>query len=205
MSDRLPARDATRRSMRAGARPAWPMSCAIPSEHPDAIIPDLSKPDPVVNFTKDDVAFVYGSRWKQRYFKKVGDDYFPLPAQWDVTHQTWRALFRPQQRRLVGDALSARQFPAPDRPALRRLSFRELRHQHQDRHRVECRLREVPRAGRGACQKAGPRQHSQPGAPRLCARQRHLHPVPFAGPAARPTRSRANITIGRSASTSART
>ena len=42
-----------------------------PKEHPDAILPDLSKPDPLVTFTKDDIAFVYGSKWKQRYFKKV--------------------------------------------------------------------------------------------------------------------------------------
>jgi predicted CXXCH cytochrome family protein len=62
-----------------------------PREHPDAIIPDLSKPDPLVTFSKDDIAFVYGSKWKQRYFKKVGDDFFPLPAQWDVTHKIWRA------------------------------------------------------------------------------------------------------------------
>jgi predicted CXXCH cytochrome family protein len=62
-----------------------------PQEHPDAIIPDLSKPDPLLTFTKQDIAFVYGSKWKQRYFKKVGDDYFPLPAQWDVTHKIWRA------------------------------------------------------------------------------------------------------------------
>src|SRR5882672_169022 len=61
-----------------------------PKEHPDAIIPDFSKPDPLLTFTKDDVAFVYGSGWKQRYFKKVGDDYFPFPAQWDVTHKMWR-------------------------------------------------------------------------------------------------------------------
>lgn len=64
-----------------------------PREHPDAIIPDLSKPDPLVKFTAADVAFVYGSKWKQRYFKKVGDDYFPLPAQWDVTHKKWRPYF----------------------------------------------------------------------------------------------------------------
>jgi predicted CXXCH cytochrome family protein len=62
-----------------------------PKEHPDAIIPDLSKPNPLVTFTKHDIAFVYGSKWKQRYFKKVGDDFFPLPAQWDVTHKIWRA------------------------------------------------------------------------------------------------------------------
>src|SRR5580704_1426613 len=61
-----------------------------PKEYPDAITPDLTKPDPVVTFTKDDIAFVYGSKWKQRYFKRIGDDYFPLPAQWDVTHQIWR-------------------------------------------------------------------------------------------------------------------
>jgi predicted CXXCH cytochrome family protein len=64
-----------------------------PKEHPDAIIPDLAKPDPLVTFTKDDIAFVYGSKWKQRYFKRIGDDYFPLPAQWDVTNKVWRAYF----------------------------------------------------------------------------------------------------------------
>jgi predicted CXXCH cytochrome family protein len=64
-----------------------------PREHPEAIIPDLSKPDPLVAFTKDDIAFVYGSIWKQRYFKKVGDDYFPMTAQWDVMHKVWRQYF----------------------------------------------------------------------------------------------------------------
>ncbi|MEA2754972.1 MAG: hypothetical protein QOJ54_1261 [Aliidongia sp.] len=64
-----------------------------PHTHPGAIIPDLSKPDPLVNFSQDDIAFVYGSLWKQRYFKKVGDDYFPLSAQWDVTHKLWRPYF----------------------------------------------------------------------------------------------------------------
>jgi hypothetical protein len=32
-----------------------------PREHPDAIIPDLSKPDPLLTFGKDDIAFVYGT------------------------------------------------------------------------------------------------------------------------------------------------
>ena len=64
-----------------------------PREHPDAIIADLSKADPMVTFGANDVAFVYGSRWKQRYFTRVGDDYFPLPAQWDVTHAMWRPYF----------------------------------------------------------------------------------------------------------------
>ena len=64
-----------------------------PHEHPDAIAPDLTKADPLVTFTREDIAFVYGSRWKQRYFKKIGDDYFPLPAQWDFTHKKWSVYF----------------------------------------------------------------------------------------------------------------
>jgi len=60
-----------------------------PKVHPDAIIPDFSKADPALTFTKDAIAFVYGSKWKQRYFTKVGDDYFPLPGQWDVANQKW--------------------------------------------------------------------------------------------------------------------
>jgi len=65
-----------------------------PKEHPDAIIPDFSKADPaIVNFQRQDIAFVYGSKWKQRYFKKVGDDYFPLGAQWDIAHRKWLPYF----------------------------------------------------------------------------------------------------------------
>src|ERR1700676_1573026 len=64
-----------------------------PRAHPEAIIPDLSKPDPLLTFSKDDIALVYGSKWKQRYFKQVGDDYFVFPAQWDVTHKLWRPYF----------------------------------------------------------------------------------------------------------------
>jgi hypothetical protein len=64
-----------------------------PKDHPEAIIPDLSQPNPVVSFTHQDIALVYGSHWKQRYFKKVGSDYYVLPAQWDVTHQIWRPYF----------------------------------------------------------------------------------------------------------------
>jgi predicted CXXCH cytochrome family protein len=63
-----------------------------PRQAPDAILPDLAT-NTVSPFPRDDVALVYGSRWKQRYFKKVGDDYFVEPAQWDVTHRVWRRYF----------------------------------------------------------------------------------------------------------------
>ncbi|HJZ50917.1 MAG TPA: c-type cytochrome, partial [Candidatus Acidoferrales bacterium] len=63
-----------------------------PREHSDAIIPDLAT-NTIAKFTKNDVALVYGSVWKQRYFTKRGDDYFPEGAQWDVTHHVWRSYF----------------------------------------------------------------------------------------------------------------
>jgi predicted CXXCH cytochrome family protein len=63
-----------------------------PREHPEAIIPDLAT-NPLTKFTKDQVALVYGSVWKQRYFTKIGDDYFPESAQWDVTNHVWRPYF----------------------------------------------------------------------------------------------------------------
>jgi predicted CXXCH cytochrome family protein len=59
-----------------------------PKQHPDAIIPDLATNN-VAKFSKDQVAFVYGSIWKQRYFTKIGDDYFPLAAQWEVKNHKW--------------------------------------------------------------------------------------------------------------------
>src|SRR3954469_16712565 len=61
-----------------------------PKQHPEVVLPDFNKPDPLLTFKLDDVAFVYGTKWKQRYFTKVGNDYFPLGAQWDVTHKQWR-------------------------------------------------------------------------------------------------------------------
>jgi predicted CXXCH cytochrome family protein len=64
-----------------------------PKQHPDAVLPDSTKADPLLTFKLDDVAFVYGSKWKQRYFTRVGNDYYPLPAQWDVTHRLWRPYF----------------------------------------------------------------------------------------------------------------
>lgn len=59
-----------------------------PRAHPNAILPDLATNN-VAPFTKDQVAFVYGSIWKQRYFTKVGEDYYPLPVQWDIGNHKW--------------------------------------------------------------------------------------------------------------------
>jgi len=60
-----------------------------PKQHPEAVLGDFTHPDPNVTFTLDQVAFTYGSRWKQRYFTLIGDDYYVLPAQWDVAKKKW--------------------------------------------------------------------------------------------------------------------
>ena len=65
-----------------------------PREYPDAILPDLDT-NTVKKFTREDVGLVYGSIWKQRYFTKIGDDYFPQPSQWDIMNHVWRAYFVP--------------------------------------------------------------------------------------------------------------
>ena len=63
-----------------------------PRQHPEAIIPDLSTNN-VSKFSRDRVAFVYGSIWKQRYFTKIGDDYYPLPVQWELKNHKWSKYF----------------------------------------------------------------------------------------------------------------
>ena len=61
-----------------------------PKMHPDAVLGDFAHPDPARTFSLDDVAFVYGSRWKHRYFARRGDNYYPLPGA--VGHQANRWL-----------------------------------------------------------------------------------------------------------------
>ena len=109
---------------------------------------------------------------------------FPRAGAMGRHAQDVEEVFRPQRHRLVGDALSAGQFQAADRPAVRRLPFGRLRHCDQESKRMERRLREMPRPGQRACRAAGGEHHPQPGPLRLRARQRHLHPMSFAGPAA---------------------
>ena len=60
-----------------------------PRLHPEAVLGDFSHSDPVRSFDLNQVDFVYGSRWKQRYFTRRGNDYYVLPAQWDVKHSRW--------------------------------------------------------------------------------------------------------------------
>ena len=81
----------------AGIYARWektPMANVVrdPRQHPEALIPNLAT-NTVAKFTLNQVAFVYGSLWKQRYFTKIGDDYFPLPVQWEIKNHVWSKYF----------------------------------------------------------------------------------------------------------------
>ena len=168
MPARPPAKNAMRISMRAGANRGWRTWCAIRASIPTRSFPTCPSLIPLVNFSKDDIALVYGSRWKQRYFTKIGDDYFPEPAQWDVTHKMWRRYFVPNTADWWAPLYPPDNFKRPTGTALRRLPFGELRHRDQNRQRMECRLRKVPRTRQRTRRPPGARQYPQSGPLRLC-------------------------------------
>jgi predicted CXXCH cytochrome family protein len=59
-----------------------------PRSDPHAFLPDIAT-NTIAPFKADQVVFVYGSLWKQRYFTRVGDNLYPLPVQWDVGNRKW--------------------------------------------------------------------------------------------------------------------
>ena len=59
-----------------------------PRSDPHAFLPDIAT-NTIAPFKADQVAFVYGSLWKQRYFTRVGDNLYPMPVQWDVGNRKW--------------------------------------------------------------------------------------------------------------------
>ena len=154
-----------------------------PREHPDAIIPDLSKPDPLVKFTKDDIALVYGSIWKQRYFTKVGDDYFRLRRA--VGHHASRS----------GDATSSPTIPIGGQPFTPPITCKRPTGPlcdgcHSVNYNISTQaVRNGTSVARNAMapatrmSRSHARQHRQPARFDTVASHRRLHPVPLPGPA----------------------
>ena len=170
-----------------------------PKEHPDAIIPDLSKPDPLVTFTKDQIAWVYGSKWKQRYFTKVGDDYFPLGAQWDVTHKQWRAYQVANGTDWWTEFYPGGNATRPTGPlcdGCHSVNY-DLKAKKPTEWNVGCEKCHGP--GGRARQQPDAGEHRQPGAARRRGRRRCLRPVPLAGQARQAADRRRRTTTGPSA------
>ncbi|MBM4055184.1 MAG: cytochrome C [Planctomycetes bacterium] len=60
---------------------------------PGALVADFSVKSEHRTFNLEDVDLLVGSRFKQRFMKKIGNDYYMLPAQWNVTDKKWARYF----------------------------------------------------------------------------------------------------------------
>jgi predicted CXXCH cytochrome family protein len=80
-----------------------------PKVHPDAFAADPATAPQGLRFTKDEVAFIYGSIWKQRYWKKSGNTYVPLLAQFNIATKKWSKYHVPD----TGGDWWAKYYPDP--------------------------------------------------------------------------------------------
>lgn len=60
---------------------------------PGALVADFSIKDEDRTFELEDVDLLIGSRFKQRFMKRIGNDYYMLPAQWNVATKEWVRYF----------------------------------------------------------------------------------------------------------------
>lgn len=54
---------------------------------PEAILGHFT--GPIEGFTREDVEYVIGGHWYQRYMVKIGDDYYILPKIWSAASHRW--------------------------------------------------------------------------------------------------------------------
>lgn len=62
------------------------------SKEPSAVIGDLASLNQVANFNPKEISYTIGGTFIQQYLKRVGQDYFLLPAQYDIGNSRWTAL-----------------------------------------------------------------------------------------------------------------
>ena len=176
-----------------------------PREHPDAIIPDFSKPDPLRHLHQGRHRVRLRQPLEAALFQEDRRRLFPVARAVGRHAQEMAALFR-RQRTATGGLRFIR--PAtissgrPGRYATAAIpSITTSQPRTSTEWNVGCEKCHGP--GQRACRAPGGEQHPQSRPLRLCARQRHLHPMSFPGPAAEESDRTASTTIGRSAFTSA--
>ena len=155
-------------------------------------------PNPLVTFSKDDIAFTYGSKWKQRYFTKIGDDYFVFPAQWDVRNKVWRQYYVRPGTDWWTSVYPADQMQRPTAPlcdGCHSVNF-DIKTKAVTEWNVGC--EKCHGAGSAHVARSDRGDHREPGQARRRAGRRRVHSMPLAGAAADQSRSKGGTTIGQS-------
>jgi len=57
----------------------------------ETVLGDFSSTDPDLSFNRDDVAYVVGGQFSQRYLTDIDGELYVLPAQWNVNSREWVA------------------------------------------------------------------------------------------------------------------
>ena len=155
-----------------------------PAAYPDAVLGDFTHPDPARTFDLKQVAFVYGSRWKQRYFTQIGDDYYVLPAQWDIAKKRWLPYHVENGADWWVPFYGESNLERPTGPLCD--GCHSVNYNIDTKKVTEWNVGCEKCHGPGSLHVAHPTKENivNPGRLDLCARQRHLHPMPQPGAAA---------------------
>jgi len=86
-----------------------PRSARIPERHHSRSLHQQNPP----SSPKEDIALVYGSLWKQRYFTKSATTISPSPRSGTITNKVWRPYFVPNGADWWVPFLSSRQHATP--------------------------------------------------------------------------------------------
>ena len=135
-----------------------------PKAHPEGVLGDFTHPDPVRTFDLGDVAFTYGSRWKQRYFTKRGADYFVEPRNWDVKKVSGSPFHVEKGTDWWVPFYGETNFDRPTGPYATAATPVNYNIETKQPSRVECGLREMPRSGQPARRSSDEKNIVNPGA-----------------------------------------
>ena len=131
-----------------------------PREHPDAIIPGPLKARSVFHLHQGRHRLRLRQPVEAALLQEGRRRLFPASGPMGCHAQIWRQYFVPNSGDWWAPLYPPDNFQRPTGPLCDGCHSVNYDIKTKTRHRMECRLREMPRAGRGACEEAAARQHS---------------------------------------------
>jgi len=152
-----------------------------PQEHPRRHPARFDEERPALTFTRDDIAFTYGSKWKQRYFKRWVTIISRCSPMGTFTHQIWRPYLAPAGSDWWTAFYPADNMQRPNRPAVRWLPSVNYNIETKGVTEWNVGCEKCHGLGRPRAAALGDK-YRESGAAGLRSRQRRLHSMPLAGP-----------------------